>query len=241
MTFATGGGFTTFGNFVDNFGGVGGSASRTFGSAVYNPALHRIATFFQDRWKATEALTLTLGIRHEYFGTPFNTLRTPAYTGLFNVDPVTRTGPFSEPNKVAQDKNNFSPIFGIAYSPSFRDGILGMLLGEKKSVIRAGYQIGYDSFFNNIASNAVASSPNTIVTTISSTASSGVRGLANFNTQFPTTAAGVLPSSAQTLIDPNLVNPYYQRWSLGTAARTSVQHGDGHFLCRFKGHQALHQ
>jgi outer membrane receptor protein involved in Fe transport len=215
LTFASGGGFTALGNFVDNFGGVGGSASRVFGSAVYNPTLHRIATFFQDRWRASPSLTLTLGLRHEYFGTPFNSLRTPAYTGLFNVDPVTRTGPFSQPNQVAKDKNNLSPIFGIAYAPSFTEGILGRLVGERKMVIRAGYSIGYDSFFNNIASNAVASSPNTIVTTNSSTASAGARGLANFTTQFPTTAAAVLPSSAQTLIAPNLVNPYYQRWSVG--------------------------
>jgi outer membrane receptor protein involved in Fe transport len=215
LAFAAGGGFTSLGNFVDNFGGVGGSASRTFGSAIFNPALHRIATFFQDRWKATDALTLTLGLRYEYFGVPFNSLRTPAFTGLFNVDPVTRTGPFSQPNEVNADKNNLAPTVGIAYAPSSTDGIFGTLFGERKTVLRAGYQIGYDSFFNNIASNAVASSPNTIVTTISSTASSGTRGLSNFNNQFPTTAAAVLPSSAQTLIAQNLVNPYYQRWSIG--------------------------
>lgn len=215
LAFATGGGFTAFGNFVDNFGGVGGTASRTFGSATYNPALHRIATFFQDRWKATDALTLTLGLRYEYFGVPFNSLRTPAFTGLFNVDPVTRNGPFSQPNQVERDTNNLAPTAGIAYAPSYTSGFMGRLFGERKSVIRAGYQIGYDSFFNNIASNAVASSPNTIVTTINSTANSGTRGLSNFNTQFPTTAAAVSAASAQTLIAPNLVNPYYQRWSLG--------------------------
>ncbi|MDQ3257990.1 MAG: TonB-dependent receptor, partial [Acidobacteriota bacterium] len=215
LTFATGGGFTSFGNFVDNFGGVGGVASRTFGSAVFNPALHRIATFFQDRWKATEALTLTLGLRYEYFGTPFNSLRTPAFTGLFNVDPVTRTGPFSQPNEVEPDRNNFAPTLGIAYAPSSTDGVFGTLFGERQTVIRAGYQIGYDSFFNNIASNAVASSPNTIVTNNNSTATAGTRGLGNFSSQFPTTAAAVVATSGQTLIAPNLVNPYYQRWSLG--------------------------
>ena len=215
LTFAAGGGFTSLGNFVDNFGGINGTASRTFGSATYNPSLNRIAVFAQDRWKATQNLTLTGGVRYEYFGTPFNSLRTPAFTGLFNVDPVTRTGPFSQPNQVAKDTNNFAPSVGFAYSPSYSKGIKGFLFGEKKSVIRGGYNIGYDSFFNNIASNAVASSPNTIVTTITSTASSGTRGLSNFSSQFPTAAAAVLPSSAQTLIDPNLVNPYYQRYSLG--------------------------
>ena len=215
LTYAAGGGFTSLGNFVDNFGGVGGVASRVFGSPVYNPTLHRIATFVQDRWKATSDLTLTMGLRYEYFGTPFNSLFAPAFTGLFNVDPITRTGPFSQPNEVAKDTNNFAPSVGIAYSPSVSDGIRGFIFGEKKSVLRAGYNIGYDSFFNNIASNAVASSPNTIVTNNNSTASNGPRGLANFSNQFPTVAGTVLPSSGQTLIAPNLVNPYYQRWSVG--------------------------
>lgn len=217
LDFGSGGGFTSLGNFVDNFGGtVGGTTSLTFGSAIYNPSLYRTAIFFQDRFKATEALTLTLGLRYENFGTPFNTLRTPAFTGLFNVDPANRSaGPFSQPNQVASDNNNFAPTFGIAYAPSFTDGFLGSVFGERRTVFRAGYQIGYDSFFNNIASNAVASSPNTIVTTINSTSSNGVRGISNFSSTFPTVAAPLSPLSGQTLIAPNLVNPYYQRFSAG--------------------------
>lgn len=220
LAFAAGGGFTSLGNFVDNFGGVGGSASRFFGNATFNPTLHRIAAFTQDRWKATQDLTFTAGLRYEYFGVPFNSLRTPAFTGLFNVrlDPANqaiRTGPFNQPNEVPGDKNNFAPSVGFAYSPSFTNGIRGFVFGDKKSVIRGGYNIGYDSFFNNIASNAATSSPNGIVTTNNSTASAGTRGLADFSNQFPTTAAAVLPSSSQTLIAANLVNPYYQRYSFG--------------------------
>ncbi len=215
-TFLAGGGFTALANFVDNFGGSGGTAARDIGSAVYFPSLYRTAVFFQDRWKVTEALTLSLGLRYEYFGTPFNTLRTPAFTGLFNVDPVTRTGPFSQPNQVQKDKNNYAPSFGIAYSPSFTQGILGRMFGERKTVLRAGYQIGYDSFFNNIASNAAVSSPNIISTTLSSVVTgANPRGVANFINQIPTTAAALTPLSGQTLIAPNLVNPYYQRFSVG--------------------------
>ena len=208
-------GFTSLANFVDNFGGTG-SVSRDFGSPVYFPSLHRIAAFFQDRWKATDALTLTLGLRYENFGTPFNTLRTPAFTGLFNVNPMTLTGPFSEPNEVQSDNNNFAPTIGVAYSPSFTNGVMGTIFGDKRSVLRAGYQIGYDSFFNNIASNASSSSPNSIVTTINSTPSAtNPRGTPNFSSTFPATAAPLTPRDSQTLIIPNLVNPYYQRYSLG--------------------------
>jgi hypothetical protein len=117
---------------------------------------------------------------------------------------------------VARDTNNLAPSVGFAYAPSFTDGIRGFVFGDKKTVIRAGYNIGYDSFFNNIASNAVASSPNTIVTTNTSFVNAAnVRGLSNFSNQFPTTAAAVTPLSGQTLIVQDLRNPYYQRYSLG--------------------------
>ncbi len=216
LTFTASTGYNSFGNFVDNFGGSNATASRDFGSAIYFPSLHRTAAFFQDRWKVTPSLTLTLGLRYENFGTPFNTLRTPAFTGLFNVDPVTLAGPYDDPNQAASDHNNFAPTFGLAWSPSQSGGFLGRLFGEQKTVIRGGYQLGYDSFFNNIASNAAVSSPNVISTTITSLISgANPRGLGNFTSQFPTAARPTSPFDPQTLIAPDLVNPYYQRWSLG--------------------------
>lgn len=216
LTFTASTGYNSFGNFVDNFGGSNATASRDFGSAIYFPSLHRFAAFFQDRWKITPAFTLTLGLRYEHFGTPFNTLRTPAFTGLFNIDPVTLAGPYDDPNQVESDNNNFSPTFGIAWSPSFTDGFLGRLFGQNKSVLRGGYQIGYDSFFNNIASNAAVSSPNIISTTVTSQVSgANPRGLGNFTSQFPTQARPTSPFDPQTLMAPDLVNPYYQRWSFG--------------------------
>jgi hypothetical protein len=214
-TFLASTGFTAFANFVDNVGGSGGTAARDIGSGVYYPQLYRTAAFFQDRWKASQSLTLTLGIRYEYFGTPFNKLRTPAFTGLFNIDPVTLNGPFSQPNQVQADRNNFAPTFGVAYSPSYTKGLLGTVFGDRLTVFRGGFQIGYDSFFNNIASNAAASSPNLISTSVSSTANAAnPRGTPNFLNQIPTTAT-LTPFSDQTLISPNLVNPYYERWSVG--------------------------
>jgi hypothetical protein len=219
LAYSAGGGYSGFGNFVDDFGGSGpttGSANRDFGSPRYYPFLFRQAYFGQDRWRASDALTLTLGLRYENFGNPINTLRTAAFTGLFNVDPVTLTGPFDQPNKAANDNNNFAPAIGLAYSPAFSGGPLGWLLGERKTVIRGGYQIGYDSFFNNIASNASSSSPNLVATlTTSAVSAQNPRGLPALSSLVPTTARALTPRDAQTLADPNLVNPYYQRWSLG--------------------------
>ncbi len=219
LTYSAGGGFTALANYVDDFGGTGpagGSANRDFGSPRYYPELFRQAYFFQDRWRYSDALTLTLGVRYENFGNPINSIRTAAFTGLFNVDPVTLQGPYLQPSKVADDNNNLAPTIGIAWSPSFQSGVLGYLFGDKKTVIRSGYQIGYDSFFNNIASNAATSSPNVVSTqTVSSVTTANPRGLTNLSALLPTAARPLSPFDGQTLADPNLVNPYFQRWSLG--------------------------
>ena len=151
LTYNTGGGQSGLANYIEDYGGSGGSAAHDFGSANYYPKLFRQSYFAQDRWRVREALTLSFGIRYEDFGEPINSLRTPAYTGLFNIDPANFTGPYSQPNSVKRDRNNFSPSVGVAYSP-----------GDRKTVYRAGFNMGYDSFFNNIASNAVASAPNNI-------------------------------------------------------------------------------
>ena len=215
FSYQSGGGYTGFANFIDDFGGSNGSVQRDFGSPAYYPSLFRQAYFIQDRWRATPALTITAGLRYEYFGLPMNSLRTPAFTGLFNVDPVTFSGPYSQPNSVAADRNNFAPGLGLTWNPSAR-GPLALLLGEKKTVIRSGYQIGFDSFYNNIASNAATSSPNVVATSVPSTVSSALpRGLANLSTLIPQAARALTPLDSQTLMDANLRNPYYQRWSIG--------------------------
>lgn len=216
LTYTSGGGYTAFANFLDNFGGGSGGARIDFGSPRYYPFLFRQAYFGQDRWRVNSDLTLTLGLRYENFGQPINTLRTSAFTGLFNVDPVTFQGPYSQPNRVAKDNNNLAPTVGLAYSPSFEQGMLGRLIGNRRTVLRMGYQIGYDSFFNNIASNAATSSPNVVATNINSQVTAAdPRGLANLTSRLPTTARPLSPLDSQTLVSPNLKNPYYQKWSVG--------------------------
>ena len=215
LTYGASTGFSGFANFVDDFGGTG-TAERTFGSAAYYPKLFRQAYFFQDRWRASESLTLTLGLRYEDFGTPINSLRTAAWAGLGIIDPITFDGPYRAPNKVKPDRNNFSPTVGLAYSPSWNGGWRGRFFGAKRTVFRAGYGIGYDSFFNNIASNAQGAAPNVVATTTSSVVTPDLpRGLSNLTGLIPTTPRPLTPLDAESLVPGDLVNPYYQRWSAG--------------------------
>ncbi len=90
------------------------------------------------------------------------------------------------------------------------------MLGDKKSVIRTGYQIGYDSFYNNLASNAATSSPNVnSVQRIFAANAATPRGQANLSNSFPATGGVLTPNTSQNLVPKNLVSPYYQKWSFG--------------------------
>jgi hypothetical protein len=216
LGYSTSTGYSAFGNFLDDFGGSTGGATRVFGTPIYYPEYFRQQYFVQDRWQVNADLTLTLGLRYENHGTPINSLATPAFTGLFNIDPRTGTGPFDRPNQVKADNNNFSPALGFAYSPSFENGLLGALFGNKKTVLRSGFNMGYDSFFNNMASTAATSAPNAVSTqTPSRTSAELPRGLPEMSRQLPVTPRALTPRDAQALVAGDLVNPYYMRWSFG--------------------------
>ncbi|MBI1745513.1 MAG: TonB-dependent receptor [Acidobacteria bacterium] len=202
--------YSGFANFLDDFSGPSGSTSRNFGAPVYYPNLFRQSYYFQDTLRATRALTLTLGLRYENFGQPANIFPYPAFAGF---DPAR----FLAPNKVNQDNNNFGPSFGLAWSPSYKDGLMGKLFGDGKMVWRGGYQITYDSLFNNLLSNLAADSPNTINTVVTGDpAQVNPRGTGSFFSRLPTGARVATPLDAQAgVFDPDLRNPYTQRWSFG--------------------------
>ncbi len=208
LTYTNGGGYTGLANYLDNFSGPSGSTNRNFGEPVYYPNLFRHSYFFQDTWKVTQALTLTLGLRYENFGQPANgAFKYPAFAGF---DPTQ----FLVPNKVNPDNNNFGPSIGLAWSPSYSSGPLGRLFGDGKTVWRAGYQISYDTFFNNLLSNIAADSPNSISTTINA-AGTG-RGTADWFNALPVNPRVPTIADAQTSVfEKNVRNPYTQRWSLG--------------------------
>jgi len=203
-------GVTGFSNFLDDFGGNGGSLNRQFGSSIYHPNLFRQSYFFQDSWKTTQNLTLNLGLRYENFGTPVNTFTVAAFT---NYDPVN----FAAPHKVPGDNNNFAPTVGFAWNPK-GDSPLDRMMGGKHMVWRGGFQTSYDTWFNNLLSNIAGSSPNTLGGIIPSVASGPApRGLANFSTQFagiqPTPPTAQSPQSSLFLLP--FRNPYTDHWSLG--------------------------
>ncbi|HEX8178040.1 MAG TPA: carboxypeptidase regulatory-like domain-containing protein [Pyrinomonadaceae bacterium] len=217
FSYAASPGYSAFANFIEDFGGSNNfAAQRQFGPPVYYPSALRHAYFLTDRWRTSQALTMTLGLRYENFGQPVNSMPHPVDTGLFNIDPATRTGPYTQPNKADRDNNNFAPTVGLAYSPTFKEGFLGRLLGERRTVLRMGYQVGFDTFFNNIATNALTSTPNVIATFAASVVNATTpRGLPNLSRSLPTSPRAPSPLDLQQLVVKHLLNPYYQKWSIG--------------------------
>jgi outer membrane receptor protein involved in Fe transport len=72
-------GYSAFANFLDDFSGPSAVTSRSFGVTVFHPTQLRQAYFFQDNWKFTPTLALTLGLRYDNFGQPANILPYAAF------------------------------------------------------------------------------------------------------------------------------------------------------------------
>ena len=196
--------FPAFGNFVDNFSGnSGGFASKVFGENVDHPNVINQAYFINDNWRVRPNLTLNLGLRYELYGVAQNSAPFPAFCG-FDV-------PFPTRCEVKRDKNNFAPRFSFAYTPRFFKHVLG----EDATVIRGGFAVNYDIFFNNILSNTVASSPNAIGVTTFGSDAADPRGFANASSTLPTEAPAANPLATQSTVLPNLHNPKTYVWNFG--------------------------
>ena len=115
-----------------------------------------ISFFGSDQWRPFNSLTVNIGLRYDRY------TALTSEDGLF-LEPVIPdiNDPFSailDPNGMQQfiggnvgvpgrffksDKNNFAPNFSAAWAPSFKEGFLGKILGDRKTVFRGGYRISY--------------------------------------------------------------------------------------------------
>src|SRR5207302_4514004 len=130
----------------------------------------------------------------------------PGFAGFDSAELLTR-------KQVYQDNRDFGPAFGLAWSPSMRSGWLRKLFGEGKTVWRGGYQISYDAPFTQlIFLGPATTTPNALNTSVNNVPNTG-RGLPNWFAQLPTAASAPKLSDNRIAIDPDLRNPYTERWS----------------------------
>jgi outer membrane receptor protein involved in Fe transport len=212
-TFPPGGTITPLANFIDNFGGSNSNpVTISFGSGLYRPNLFTYAFYGQDSWKIRRDLTFNYGVRYENFGQPANIFKYPAFIGYGDTD-------IQSTAKVKPDNNNFAPSIGLAWNPTWSNAIGHFFTGDGKAVLRAGYQVSYDTWFNNLLSNMAAGSPNALANTpvASSVVTATPRGRSNIAAILPALVpVAINPYSQQTSVfDQHITNPYYHRFSFG--------------------------
>ena len=165
--------------FSDFLGGLYDSTGLTImGSGVNNRnvSAHDWGGFVNDNWRLTDRLTLTLGLRYEYFG-PFTEaqgrfvgfdpalLTTATIPGFPVGDNLAITGGFVQasnaqnplpgipkiqPSLVPPDKNNFAPRVGFAWQP---------LADSNHLLVRGGYGVYYDRANSRLLNNQILNFP----------------------------------------------------------------------------------
>lgn len=162
------------------------------------------AYFVNDEWKIKPNLTLTLGLRYDYFQRwrqSDDKIVDIYQNGFLLTDFVGRNqSPYGR-SLLAPDKNNFSPRIGVAWRPQFL----------KDTVLRGGYGIYYQMEHPNANFSMVEGSQATAGgSVIGST--SGVPDVF-FNNPFQGIVTGGALNNT-TSIDQNERDAYIQAWNI---------------------------
>jgi hypothetical protein len=153
---------------------VAGTAYPQYSPSQRNFKYNEYEFFIQDSWKARSDLTLSYGLRWNYHSVPYEANGFESVANIFEkqffgdrqqaaasgVNGFTAApflsynlgGPANHgPNYYHPDWKDFAPRVGFAYSPSFTSGLLGHLLGDRKTSIRGGAGIAYDRVLSTLS------------------------------------------------------------------------------------------
>ena len=194
-----------------------------------------VSVFFKDDFKVNSGLTLNLGLRYEFYGVPNERRGQTAAVvgrgaGLFGI---TGTGwsdlyqPFHQAGKPTMielvgknspnpdkliynnDMNNFAPAVGLSWSIPY--------FGKDKTVLRAGYSVGYERSSLRMFNIVVGDQPG--LRTVTALRPTTAYDLSRMTLPLTTAAkplAEIPNLRAETVrgFDENLRTPYVQNWNL---------------------------
>jgi Carboxypeptidase regulatory-like domain len=132
--------------------------------------MHYFQFHFQDTWRVRPSLTVNYGLNYSWATPPTEKLDRIALVTELNTGEVFSANSYLEAKRKAAeqgqvfnptigvrpikdsgrdslfdtDYSNLGPRIAVAWNPSYDKGILNHLLGDRRSVVRAGFGIVYD-------------------------------------------------------------------------------------------------
>jgi hypothetical protein len=179
---------------------------------------HEYDWFGQDTWKVRRNLTLTLGLRYQLDGVPYeenanfsNLLESPT-----SVPPLTMSivGPGTGKQLYNSDYSNIEPRVGFSWDPG----------SNGKTAIRGGFGIFHDRVFGNLFGNARGSPPfeqdyNTFpLDTFNGFYGGAINGSFVLPNPPDTIPSAIINNGAQlapVLFDPHFRNAASNNWNFG--------------------------
>jgi outer membrane receptor protein involved in Fe transport len=168
--------------------------------------VNSLGAFIQDNWKVMPRLTLNLGLRYDWNGTP-----TEAENRFVVFDPVTvslqqvgvKGGPSRAYNESAR---NFEPRVGFAWDP----------FGTEKTIIRSAYAIFVDQPIVGLVGGLYANPPFAFPVNFTTSGTN-----LNFGNAFNLASGSIAPTS----VAHNYKNAYVQSWNFNIQQELGNNYG----------------
>lgn len=201
-TTATCNGINYTNGFNQFINGCSPNFQKGFGPFFLENRIREANFYAEDNWKVRDNLTLNLGLRYEYVSAPEEAADRINYG-------------------IQDDKDNWEPRFGFAWSPGFESGFMHRLFGKTGDTsLRGGYGIYHGRIFQSVFSQGGATvrfnPPNAFFYNQSglATATFNPVNLADPTNGFVFVPGPQTARHSVTLIDPGLEMPYTQQWNL---------------------------
>jgi outer membrane receptor protein involved in Fe transport len=191
------------------------------GEGTHNQNFQQIALYIQDDWKVTPRLTFNLGLRWDAnVGLLIDQTNNRAMLLLRQLNhPLARavTADQERLSRRTPSLTEFQPRVGFAYDPT----------GSGRTVVRGGYGIFYDQIFQNLTLFSQQQTHQRIFQTLFIMTNTDVGVGDPFLRTFrfgvdplpapPASATGtdLAVGAFGRLNDPNMQDPYVQKWSIG--------------------------
>jgi len=139
----------TFNNLQDYMNNFASQFQQALQTSSFQAKQWQTFFYLQDDFRITSDLTVNLGLRYEANGAPL---------GFFGAtDPESLAA--MVPGPVKDDRNNWAPRVGFAWSPRGEN----RFFGDGKTVIRGGFGMSYDFLFYNLLVVNASNYPRVVV------------------------------------------------------------------------------